>query len=447
MKILIVSRSYPPANSPDALRPFYFAKALHEVGWEVSILTSAVRESNNINNDYTQDYAESFKAPFKVQIEDGILIYRIPYHNSWMWYAHRKWIMKTFIWKVIYLIQLVLGRNDQESYNKYFLQYTKKILSTKKFDCIQIIIHPANFLNIVAKEAIKHNIPYVIDFRDYIVQDMALKNQKNVRTSRKLKIFFEKRQIQKYFHKALFCIGVSKEMLKVYDIAEEKQFEILNGYSDMDWKDLYIEPEANKFVISCVGTIYIAGFFDEFLLTFRKFLELNDNLNIEIRFVGLRKNVVIDTVRNALPFDRVSIFSKRYENRLALEYMLKSNVLVYHGWKGYQGIYSLKIFEYLKAQRRILIVPGDDDVIDQLVRKCQAGVSCKDSDEAAATLTEWYKEWTTMGKLECFSIDSQILEYSRTNQARKLVKIYSKIFDFKNHNHSGSGMEVVTSYK
>ena len=62
-----------------------------------------------------------------------------------------------------------------------------------------------------------------------------------------------------------------------------------------------------------------------------------------------------------------------------------------HG--GQKGIMTGKIFEYLGARRPILFILGDNDCEDALLKEIQAGVICRNTEEAAAQLLRWYRQW------------------------------------------------------
>lgn len=49
------------------------------------------------------------------------------------------------------------------------------------------------------------------------------------------------------------------------------------------------------------------------------------------------------------------LITNRIDRLEALSMSARSYVLYYIGWKGYRGIYSGKIFEYLGLQRNILL--------------------------------------------------------------------------------------------
>ena len=83
----------------------------------------------------------------------------------------------------------------------------------------------------------------------------------------------------------------------------------------------------------------------------------------------------------------------RVDRRDALKLLKSANVLIYPVCVGYRGIYSGKMFEYLASGNNILIAPGDNDVLDDLLKETRAGISKNSREEVTLQLQQWYDEW------------------------------------------------------
>ena len=97
------------------------------------------------------------------------------------------------------------------------------------------------------------------------------------------------------------------------------------------------------------------------------------------------------------------------------------------GWKGYTGILSGKIFDYLGVKRPILLAPSDNDVIEQLLKYTQAGFVANEPHEVAEKLEELYIKWVKKHVVEYKGIDMKVKEFTRESQAKKLEKFINTI--------------------
>ena len=158
----------------------------------------------------------------------------------------------------------------------------------------------------------------------------------------------------------------------------------------------------------------------------QRFLADKDASTIELRFIGTGViEEVSNIIKRELPAD-ITVISKRVPQIDAVKAMLDSDVLFYPGWKGYRGMVSGKIFEYLAAKRNILIAPSDEDVIERLLKETGAGKTANSINEFVRVLDRWYNEWKRIGVLQYNGLDQNIRRYSRERQAACLA---SEIID------------------
>jgi len=155
---------------------------------------------------------------------------------------------------------------------------------------------------------------------------------------------------------------------------------------------------------------------------FKEFLSLVNNVSdCSIEFIGQDYLPAIsERLKKHLPEGSI-LTTPRISRKEALQKMKSSHVLYYAGWKGWKGIYSGKIFEYLAAKRNILIAPGDDDVIDELVLETRSGKIANSVEEFSQILFAWYLEWKENKELDYNGIDEKIAEYTREALAKKLA--------------------------
>jgi hypothetical protein len=123
---------------------------------------------------------------------------------------------------------------------------------------------------------------------------------------------------------------------------------------------------------------------------FKEFI--TQNPDVLIQFVGTTGsgNKISDKIKAAIPAANLLLTNPKLRLE-ALSMTARSHVLYYIGWKGYRGIYSGKIFEYLGLQRNILLAPSDNDVNAALIDETKSGKVADTIEEMVAVLSGWYQ--------------------------------------------------------
>ena len=419
MRILIVTYTYPPAKSVNGFRPYYFAKALISKGHQVQVLTRHFTGSELFN-----EYALPNRYPYSISKENGTIVHRVPFINTWFRYYRNSFFLSTGIWRIVYLMQLILGRTSQESYNKWFKPYLEKIIKRYNFDLILVEYGPSNLVRIVNKLATDHKIPYAIDFRDAYSQEMCIKNQALLSIGKRIIIRLEKYYLKSSIHNAAFCISLSRQLLNVLGIPLEKQEIISNGFDEDEWDSISTSWNTNIFRITIAGTLYNKEFLMPFLHSIKEFIKMKLD-HIEVLFIAPGSDEVINKIVETLEFPQIRIIKHRISYHQTCKWMASSVVLMYHGWRGYSGIASTKIFDYIRSGNKILIVPGDDDIIDEIIMKTKSGVIANDPTIGANQLYIWYNQWKDNIVMNS-NLPSSISSYSRGSQNSNLSVIIDR---------------------
>ncbi|HNO01016.1 MAG TPA: hypothetical protein PKN06_12170, partial [Chitinophagaceae bacterium] len=132
-------------------------------------------------------------------------------------------------------------------------------------------------------------------------------------------------------------------------------------------------------------------------------------------------NKISDKIKAAIPAANLLLTNPKLRLE-ALSMTARSHVLYYIGWKGYRGIYSGKIFEYLGLQRNILLAPSDNDVNAALIDETKSGKVADTIEEMVAALSGWYQEWKHTGRLQYEGNTAAIKKYTREKQSEILAE-------------------------
>ncbi len=113
----------------------------------------------------------------------------------------------------------------------------------------------------------------------------------------------------------------------------------------------------------------------------------------------------------------------------AVRRQLKASALVTINWSdpAFQGIYGLKIFEYLNARRPILSIGPAQGVVTELLRATRTGDTLQTPSEIASQLERWLDELQTRGELTYEGVSEEIDRFHYRNLAGQVARILDSV--------------------
>ena len=281
--------------------------------------------------------------------------------------------------------------------------------------------------HIIAKELKnKHKIPWIADLRDLWTQNHSYPYGD-------LRKFFEQKLELKTLQTADALVTVSPlwtEELRTLHRGK-KTYTITNGF-DPDKISTEDIDLTSKFTITYTGQIYTGREDPSKLLAALHDLISDGTMNpdeIAVRFYGpwnelLAKEIegyeLLDIVKQYGIVPREISFKKQRESQILLLLNWEAN------WEDQRekGVYPLKIFEYLAAQRLILATGGSGgDVIEELLDETNAGMYSPTVEDIKSILRELYSEYKQKGKIDYSGDLEKINKYSYREMARKFAEI------------------------
>ena len=118
--------------------------------------------------------------------------------------------------------------------------------------------------------------------------------------------------------------------------------------------------------------------------------------------------------------------SSRIPKSEILKIEKSSHLLLHVAWKGHDGIIASKIYEYIGSGSKIIIVPGDNGSIDEIVEKSNSGVVFSDIETSFAFLCKEYENFVN-GKIESNKDNNDSFQFTRKNQTLMLAKLINSI--------------------
>ena len=375
------------------------AKYLHEFGWGPIILTTplGINPSRRFGPpEDIKDYAQIIQVenPKPVKYPKGLYF-----------------ILKEF-W----------AYPDEEKHWLYpALEKGKEIVENNNIDAIISSSSPVT-CHLIAKELKdKYQIPWIADLRDLWTQNH---NYGYSPIRKKLDEKLERETLSAADQLITVTPTWSKQLESLYK--NKIVHSITNGF-DPENLNVPQKPLTHKFTITYTGNIYKKQDPLKFLVALReviddKSIEPDD---IDIRFYcppnkNLKKNIKKFGLSNIV---------KQYgivPRNISFEKQKESQILLLLNWEGINenGVYPLKVFEYLGAQRPILATGGfGKDVIAELLSETNSGVYAKTTKEIGNVLLKWYKEYKQNGKIEYKGINEAIKNYNYQETTKKFVEI------------------------
>ncbi|HEX8723382.1 MAG TPA: glycosyltransferase [Pyrinomonadaceae bacterium] len=418
--ILVVSYYFPPCNSVATARSKSFAENFRKHGLSPVVVTRHWRGEEKTWTDYHRTSEE----PQRVTEGDGYRLVQLPYRAR-LFRLFESAARVPLGSKLFTLLMLLGGRFDPEvNAFEIFYEYLREYLRANRVDYLLVTAPPLNLVRLGYLLKREFGVPLVVDFRDLWSKEILRTPELRPRADAKENLY--EFHLRRWLKAADLVVSVSAPLVEElerinpggrtavvmngYDAASLAEFDDLKG-----WRN-------EKFTVSTVGTLYETQDLSVLLEGLKLFLADKGADEVRLNFVG---TAVVEEVRELLS-ERLppacTRITHRVERREAQAEMFKSDVLFYAGWKGYRGVVSTKLFEYLSSGRNILIAPSDHDIIEEVLRKTGAGRTADTPEEFAAILNGWFAEWKRAGRLSYHGKEEEIGVYSREHQAELLAR-------------------------
>ena len=406
------------SNSVSGLRTESWARAFAAAGIEVTVFTRDWEYIKNIKAGVHQDSSELTERSI---LESGKLrIFCLPYKKPWA--------PSSLLFQKIHSSFLALtGRYGAEADITQWYDAIADEHNKKPFTHFITSSHPFSSL-ILMQRLQKHfsDCITLVDFRDYININLLNPSIKFSLFS-KLIIKAQQKWITHYAKNIDLITTASESISEKFEKVHgcKNVTTIYNGFEAALFDNIEETKQNNLFNVSLIGTLYSyqdINFMLEGLVGF--FKQHNAADDIMINFIGVDYYPQISRQIS----DKLAAYKNRYniteriERSNAISIMKNSAVLFYVGWKGWKGIYSGKIFEYLGAKRNILIAPNDGDVLERLINYTNSGKLANTPEEMTTILSNWYSQWKK-NEMEYNGIEERINEFTRESQAEKFLQL------------------------
>lgn len=407
MKALLITYFFPPSSSVAAYRTGSFAKYLPLNGVECVVVT------RHWNSNYTSLW-EKDTNEMCTTTWNKARVYSLPF-----WPAKKSSVSPRLrqMWE-IFSGALLGTAHDQIP--KCFFGPALNIIQQEKPDVLITSSGPMGCLELTHKLHQVTQIPYVADLRD--TWSNAEFRRGYVSPLTKLSNRVYRSLFRKWLSSAAMITAVNKEILEAVAHPLGVETVVLpNGY-DEELMDQVSSETADVFTLCCTGTIYPEQDILSLSRAIQMFLMKAGRPTIRLKFIGAREiPEVADRLQALLPGIDLQI-SRRVPQHDAIVEMKSAHLLFYPAWQGYRGITTTKIYEYLASGKPILLIPTDNDVMQELVTRFNAGLCTSDPEIASEFLRRSWLTWKSGGTAD-LPRKSEIKSFSRKVVAENLANL------------------------
>lgn len=420
-EVLIVAYYFPPMGLSGVQRTLKFVKYLPKYHWKPIVLTTsstnyyAFDESllEDINKENTKIYRTE-KDPFQFK-KNKI--------NKLVNYPSR---IKQILFRRI--SQTILIPDSRIGWKKYAVELGSKIIEENPNIKIIYATAPPYTDFLVAKElSIKHNIPFVVDYRDLWADNAYFYHATHFHKIKSLKLETE---VLRFAQKSFVITRALKEkMLKRFKFLSHSDVGILpHGFDEEDFIPAkYIKPMSNKFVITHSGVFSDDITPKYFLKALKEFLLDNPEAEkyIEARFIGVMRKSHSKLITK-LKLDEYVTQLGYVPHQKVIENLMQSDIL----WMMIPNDIATpsRFYEYIGA-RKPLIVCAPEGGIKNIASEYRAAITCAPNSiiEIKAALEKFHELW----KLKKLPLPDEkyVMQYDRkylTSLLAKEISLSSK---------------------
>lgn len=442
-KILIIAYYYPPKGGAGVQRTTKFANYLNKFGYDVHVLTVKKTSSGLVDLSLQEDINTNISV-YRTDIKETNLLNNVlkianktvepsaPIVKKDKFNAMADKLKKVAKDSFLSLYSLRFIPDDKKGWIPFAVEQARKIIAEKNIDIIYTTSAPYSAHLIGLKLKNEFNLKWIADFRDpwasnpFSDYNFLIQNIYN---------HLEAKVVKSADRVISVSTPIIEDFIKRYPKEDKNKFvTIPNGYDERDFEKLNINASQGntRFTILYNGTLYGKRSPEKLLAALDKLISLGaiDDKKIQLRFIGEIGSSYMGIVNFYKNKYKDIIIHKPYiPHSESLKELCGANalLLIIDEGKGSEGIYTGKIFEYIRTGKTILgLVP--DGVAKDLIKETNTGYTAAPSSQKDIEyiLTKAYNDYISDSNRIKPNFDI-IQSYSRENLTKKLIEEINKI--------------------
>ncbi len=411
-KVLILCNDFPPINSIGADRPYSWYLYFKEFGLEPIVITK------NWMSDGNTPFSEVNKIGTQEKTEFGTIIRSAKSKTPSIWFRDKFGTKFSMARKALTFIEKLF------SFNFFFLDQHRSIYyEAQKYlaknEVFAVITTGEPFILFRYGYLLKSefNVKWIADYRDgwYLNHVRSLQKDPLNKLIRKIELKFEKR----YTSKADFLTTVDPELAdRIQTLTKVRTEVIYNGFWDF-YPEVPIPDNKPKIVLNHTGTLTIGQRLEFLLDTLVELKEENkiDSNYIRLNLIGLEyypaQMARLEPYKNIL--GEIIKTTPRLSKDEAVKMNLEADYLINFTDPNLSAIYA-KTYDYIACRKPILVMPGDEKLLDELIKHNNLGIVIHSKEELTSLLLNPVKTNKTTNKIDFFL---------RKNQTKRFIDLIS----------------------
>ena len=423
-KILIISYFFPPCNLTASQRVSSWARYLSKSGYYPIVITRKWEKHVQSFRDCHYPTSDGVR----IEKHDNYEVHYTPYKPNLRDRLHTK-NKFSMLKRFLSLIEIVFQNFSFSAcpFSNIYDHANRLIREKQEVSAIIVSGNPFIQFRFAYHLNRRYDIPWVADYRDAWTTS-TINNIKGNKTD--LLINYYNRFFEKKWIKTASLITASSEPIgnSISKITGVPSQAIFNGFEPSDFHNYkHIEKNKNFFQVAYIGTLYAGQDISIFIEAFKNFID-KTKANAKILFPGLDLDAMQKKRIEKLMMGYANFYetSSRIPKSEILKIERSSHLLLHVAWKGFDGIIASKIYEYIGSGTNILVVPGDEGSIDQIIKEAKCGSIFNDSETTFNFLCDEYKK-ILENKIDVSTVNKHSQQFTRENQTKELAKLINNI--------------------
>jgi glycosyltransferase involved in cell wall biosynthesis len=429
-----------PGSTIGAQRPFQFAKHLPSFGWRSIVLCSDFKTRYTLaeKSDWKKQVDELVASSLASHSEKETIVIPLPslthvgfadklWHQSVVMdkvrgtFSPRGGLLNRIIRPLATFFKLFIGDHSQ-SWQPVALYASELLLKKVNADMILAEHSPDASVFVASRIYKQTKVPWVIDFRDPILRDMK-KMSRFIYKSFTIPKF---RSLHGSINVNDYWTSLDKKLFSAPAIT------IPNGFDAAELPTIKSERHIrHELIIGYFGNVQ-EGQNPEMFIKLIANLEVKFPVKIVIR--GNLHELIIKNLDKLNNKNIVLDSSQSIPRPEALNLMATCDILILFSLKIEGDIYLSKgllpgkTFEYIGLGKPIIVIPGDNGIMDKFILENRLGRICATSTDLTTNLEDAYEALVNGKPIWNFIFRNDfILKFSREKQTDQLAKFLNQV--------------------